>query len=66
MDTEQEQLDRFLELVEQSPQLRSRLKGADPYTVVEIAEQEGFQFGVVTLYKSTCTGYVMKRPEWPH
>ncbi|WP_216904425.1 Nif11-like leader peptide family natural product precursor [Synechococcus sp. CCY 9618] len=66
MDKEQDQLDLFLERVSCSPELRSRLRGADPYAIVAIAEELGFCFGVFTLHRATCAGVVMKRAEWPH
>ncbi len=60
-EREQEQLERFLAHAARSPQLRARLKGADPYEVVNLAEEAGFQFGVFTLHRSICAGYVMPR-----
>jgi hypothetical protein len=58
-ERELEQLERFLAHAAGSPDLRARLRGADPYEVVEIAAAEGFHFGVFTLHRSVCTGYVM-------
>ncbi|MEB3353468.1 MAG: Nif11-like leader peptide family natural product precursor [Cyanobacteriota bacterium] len=55
------QLERFLAHAAQSPELQERLKGMDPYEVVEIAAREGFRFGVFTLHRSICTGYVMPK-----
>jgi hypothetical protein len=60
-ERELEQLERFLAHAAGSPDLRGRLKGADPYEVVDIAAAEGFHFGVFTLHRSICTGYVMPR-----
>jgi hypothetical protein len=60
-ERELEQLEGFLAHAARSPELRARLRGADPYEVVEIAEAEGFSFGVFTLHRSVCTGYVMPR-----
>ncbi len=60
-ERELEQLERFLAHATGSPDLRGRLKGADPYEVVDIAAAEGFHFGVFTLHRSICTGYVMPR-----
>ncbi|KEF41652.1 MAG: hypothetical protein ER33_10285 [Cyanobium sp. CACIAM 14] len=66
MDPEQEQLERFLDAVSRSAELRSRVQGADPYTIVEIAGELGFRFGVFTLHRATCAGVVMRRAEWPY
>jgi hypothetical protein len=60
-ERELEQLEHFLAHAAGSPELRARLRGADPYEVVEIAAAEGFHFGVFTLHRSICTGYVMPR-----
>ncbi len=59
---EQEQLERFLEHAAASKTLRTRLRGMDAYQVVAIAAEEGFAFGVTTLHRAVCTGYVMRRP----
>ncbi|MCP9796082.1 Nif11-like leader peptide family natural product precursor [Cyanobium sp. Lug-B] len=59
---EQEQLERFLEHAAASETLRTRLSGMDAYQVVAIAAEEGFAFGVTTLHRAVCTGYVMRRP----
>ena len=59
---EQDELERFLDHAAASPELGARLKGRDPYEVVEIAEAEGFHFSTFTLHKAVCTGYVMRRP----
>ncbi len=56
---EQEQLELFLAHAARTPELRLRLHRVDPYEVVDIAAAEGFQFGVFTLHRSICTGYVM-------
>jgi len=58
---EQQQLERFLDHAAASAELQRRLKGLDPYQVVAIAAEEGFAFGVFTLHKAVCTGYVMRR-----
>ncbi len=58
---EQEQLERFLEHAAASETLRTRLSGMDAYQVVAIAAEEGFPFGVTTLHRAVCTGYVMRR-----
>jgi hypothetical protein len=60
-ERELEQLERFLAHAAGSAAVRARLRGADPYEVVEIAAAEGFHFGVFTLHRSICTGYVMPR-----
>jgi hypothetical protein len=54
-----EQLKRFLAHAAGSPELRTRLRGVDPYEVMEITATEGFHFGLFTLHRSFCTGYVM-------
>ncbi|MEA5392170.1 Nif11-like leader peptide family natural product precursor [Cyanobium gracile UHCC 0139] len=59
---EQEQLESFLAHAAASETLRVRLGGLDAYQVVAIAAEEGFQFGVTTLHRAVCTGYVMRRP----
>lgn len=59
---EQEQLERFLAHAAVSERLRRRLGGLDAYQVVAIAAEEGFEFGVTTLHRAICTGYVMRRP----
>jgi hypothetical protein len=59
---EQEQLERFLAHAAGSGALRARLGGLDAYQVVAIAAEEGFHFGVTTLHRAVCTGYVMRRP----
>lgn len=59
---EQEQLERFLAHAAESATLRRRLSGLDAYQVVAIAAEEGFPFGVTTLHRAICTGYVMRRP----
>jgi len=58
---EQEQLERFLAHAARSQELRRQLRNVDPYQVVEIAAAEGFHFGVFTLHRNVCTGYVMHR-----
>jgi hypothetical protein len=59
---EQEQLERFLVHAAASERLRTSLRGVDAYQVVAIAAEEGFRFGVTTLHRAVCTGYVMRRP----
>lgn len=59
---EQDQLERFLAPAAISERLRTRLSGLDAYQVVAIADAEGFRFGVTTLHRAVCTGYVMRRP----
>ncbi|WP_216910809.1 Nif11-like leader peptide family natural product precursor [Synechococcus sp. CCY 0621] len=59
---EQDQLERFLAHAAISERLRTRLSGLDAYQVVAIADAEGFRFGVTTLHRAVCTGYVMRRP----
>jgi hypothetical protein len=60
-ELEQEQLEEFLAHAARTPELRARLKGVDPYEVVEIAAAEGYHFGVFTLHRAVCTGYVMPK-----
>jgi transposase len=60
-EREQEQLERFLVHAARTPELRARLRSIDPYEAVEIAAAEGFHFGVFTLHRAVCTGYVMPR-----
>jgi len=59
---EQEQLERFLAQAAASERLQRRLGGTDTYQVVTIAAEEGFAFGVTSLHRAVCTGYVMRRP----
>ncbi|PSB37202.1 Nif11-like leader peptide family natural product precursor [Aphanothece minutissima] len=59
---EQDQLERFLAHAAGSERLQRRLSGMDAYQVVAIAAEEGFAFGVTTLHRAVCTGYVMRRP----
>jgi hypothetical protein len=58
---EQLALERFVAHAARRPELQARLKGVDPYEVVDIAAAEGFHFGVFTLHRSVCTGYVMPK-----
>jgi hypothetical protein len=60
-EQEQRELERFLAHAARQPDLQARLKGVDPYEVVEIAAVEGFQFGVFTLHREVCTGYAMAK-----
>ncbi|MEB3352635.1 MAG: Nif11-like leader peptide family natural product precursor [Cyanobacteriota bacterium] len=60
-DREQQQLEQFLALAARTPALQARLKGVDPYKVVEIAAAEGYHFGVFTLHRAVCTGYAMPK-----
>ncbi|MFM7753713.1 MAG: Nif11-like leader peptide family natural product precursor [Cyanobium sp.] len=60
-EQEQRQLEQFLAHAARSPELQARLKGVDPYEVVEIAAAEGFHFGVFTLHRAVCTGYAMPK-----
>ena len=60
-EREQQQLEQFLAHAARNPELQARLKGVDPYEVVDIAAVEGFQFGVFTLHRAVCTGYAMLR-----
>ena len=60
-EREQQQLEQFLAHAARNPELQARLKGVDPYEVVEIAAAEGFQFGVFTLHRAVCTGYAMPK-----
>jgi hypothetical protein len=60
-EQEQRELERFLAHAARQPDLQARLKGVDPYEVVEIAAAEGFQFGVFTLHRAVCTGYAMAK-----
>ena len=50
-EREQRQLEQFLAHASGDPELQARLKGVDPYEVVDIAAAEGFQFGVFTLHR---------------
>ncbi len=58
-EQEQRNLERFLAHAARHPELQARLKGVDPYEVVEIAAAEGYDFGVFTLHRAVCTGYAM-------
>ena len=60
-EQEQRELEQFLAHAARNPDLQVRLKGVDPYEVVEIAAAEGFQFGVFTLHRAVCTGYAMAK-----
>ncbi|WP_048018007.1 Nif11-like leader peptide family natural product precursor [Synechococcus sp. GFB01] len=60
-EQEQQQLEQFLAHAARSPELQARLKGVDPYEVVEIAAAEGYRFGVFTLHRAVCTGYAMPK-----
>jgi Nif11 domain len=60
-EREHQQFEQFLSHAAGNPALQERLRGADPYEVVEIAAAEGFRFGVFTLHRAVCTGYVMPR-----
>lgn len=60
-EREQEQLEQSLAHAARTPDLQERLKGVDPYEVVEIAAAEGYQFGVFTLHRAVCTGYAMPK-----
>jgi hypothetical protein len=60
-EREQQQLEQFLAHAAGSPELQQRLRGVDPYEVVEIAAAEGYQFGVFTLHRAVCTGYAMQK-----
>jgi hypothetical protein len=50
-EREQQQLEQFLAHAACNPELQARLKGVDPYEVVETAAVEGFQLGVFTLHR---------------
>jgi hypothetical protein len=58
---EQEQLEAFLAHAARSPELRVKLRRVDPYQAVDIAAAEGFHFGVFTLHRNVCTGFVMPK-----
>ncbi len=58
-EEEQRNLERFLAYAARHPELQARLRGVDPYEVVEIAAAEGYDFGVFTLHRAVCTGYAM-------
>lgn len=60
-EEEQRQLELFIAHAARHPDLQTRLKGVDPYEVVEIAASEGYDFSVFTLYRAVCTGYVMPK-----
>lgn len=60
-EREQQQLEQFLAHAARTPELQARLRGVDPYEVVDIAAAEGFQFGVFTLHRAVCTGYAMAK-----
>ncbi len=60
-EEEQRQLELFVAHAARHPDLQTRLKGVDPYEVVEIAASEGYHFGVFTLHRAVCTGYVMPK-----
>lgn len=60
-EQEQRKLERFLAHAARTPDLQARLKGLDPYEVVELAPADGFHFGVFTLHRAVCTGYAMPK-----
>jgi hypothetical protein len=60
-EQEQRQLEEFLAHAARSPDLQARLKGVDPYEIVEIAAAQGYHFGVFTLHRAVCTGYAMRK-----
>ncbi|MFM8276318.1 MAG: Nif11-like leader peptide family natural product precursor [Cyanobium sp.] len=49
-------MERFLAYAAHHPELQARLKGVDPYEVVEIAAAAGFSSSVFTLHRPVCTG----------
>jgi hypothetical protein len=60
-EREQQQLEQFLAHAARIPELQTRLRGVDPYEVVEIAAAKGYRFGVFTLHRAVCTGYAMPK-----